>query len=461
MQEATMHARHEIDDNARRKPSSRPKPGQGPATPASALLDLQRKLGNAAVADMIAQRSTHRAPPVEGVPIIPAGAESAGSEHGDTAQRPAEPAAVQRWAFVGQEQIEPDVRGLSPAMKEYAHDSLVHDYEDWGEFRGHTEGKTDYVGNLPGPVSSGTWVRFDREGTNVLGENHTKVTLPDVLVAVGSRSFKYEPFATDDFGSEPKAGKAERASLEPMRKKLGIDKDPDSGKYGIESIYPKMGYLISQLHDALGSPALLGDFREGGFKSHEGAQIPRYLKIAWEYGKDMLSYKGTEPTQERDALAEWVGENRNSGMARITDRFKGSLGRFIEELPMQGFIGDLLDTTEADEYKSPLRKYVELLVLELWARGKRKALPKDRNGRPAVADMGARLWGERDPNIESEVARTANQGTRYVGLGDDHRKFLEAKLADERVHYYDMAEHHLRDFEEKTRNRKRQAVTSW
>ena len=94
-----MHARHEIDDNARRKPSSRPTPGRGPATPASALLDLQQKLGNAAVADMIARRSSPHAP------AAPVGNETAA--HGDTGAPPTAPAAVQRLAFVNEQKIPP------------------------------------------------------------------------------------------------------------------------------------------------------------------------------------------------------------------------------------------------------------------------------------------------------------------------------------------------------------------
>lgn len=80
---------------------------------------------------------------------------------------------VQRWAFIAEKQVPPDDKKLDSKMKALAVDKLVHNYTSQAEFRNHAAGKTDYLGNLPGPASSGTWVRFDQTGTNLLGENHT------------------------------------------------------------------------------------------------------------------------------------------------------------------------------------------------------------------------------------------------------------------------------------------------
>jgi hypothetical protein len=40
-------------------------------------------------------------------------------------------------------------------------------------------------------------MRFEPTGINLLGEDHTKVSLDKVLPVVGSTSFIYEPFAAD------------------------------------------------------------------------------------------------------------------------------------------------------------------------------------------------------------------------------------------------------------------------
>lgn len=430
-----MHARHEIDDNARRKPSSRPKPGQGLAAPASALLDMQQKLGNAAVADMIAQRSPHRAPPVEGAPIIPPRAETVGSEHGHPAQRAAEPAAVQRWAFVNGQQQSPD--GLKGKKKNFARDELVRDYTSDDEFEKHAAGKTDYLGNLPGPASAGTWVRFERRGTNVLGEHHAKVTLPDVLTAVDSKDFIYEAFATDDFSSEPKTREAESKSLKATREKLGIAKEHDLGRYGLESMYPKMGILMSDLFYAINDRQQRLDYARGGSKQHSGLQMTRYVKIAWEYGKDIRKYSGQEGlTPARAELAAF----RPSA---------AGLDGYIRKLPDEGCIGDLLD--DAEDYRGPLREYLEVLIPELWAREPRTPLTEtqQQNGR-ALANMGERMSQERNSKIRDRVAKEVHRGVRYVGMGEDHREYLANNLNDPKITFYQMDGAELQGFEDRT-----------
>ena len=424
-----MHARHEIDDNARRKPSSRPTPGRGPATPASALLDLQRKLGNAAVADMIARRSSPHAP------AAPVGEETTGSEQRDTAKRQVEPLAVQRWAFVNGQQQSPD--GLRGKKKKLARDQLVHAYTSDEEFEKHAAGKTDYLGNLPGPVSAGTWVRFECRGTNVLGENHTKVTLPDVLAAVDSKDFVYEAFATDDFGSEPKTQEADRKSLKATREKVGIAKEQDLGRYGLESLYPKMGVLMSDLFYAINDPQQLRRYARDGAAEHSGLQMTRYVKIAWEYGKDIRNYSGQEGlTAARAELAAF----RPS---------EAGLDGYIRKLPDGGHIGDLLE--DADDYRGPLREYLEVLIPELWAREPRTPLTEgqQQNGR-ALASMGDRMSQERNSKIQDRVKKEVHRGVRYIGMGEDHLEYLANNLDEPKITFYRMGGADLQGFEDRT-----------
>ena len=74
-------------------------------------------------------------------------------------------------------------------MKAMVSDSLVRNYVDIDEFKKHADKKTDYLGNLAGKVKTGTWLRFSATGINILGENHTMVTLQDVTPAVESKGF--------------------------------------------------------------------------------------------------------------------------------------------------------------------------------------------------------------------------------------------------------------------------------
>jgi hypothetical protein len=109
---------------------------------------------------------------------------------------------VQRHAFVRDKQVKPSSPNLTPTMKAMAADTTVRDYRDGGEFADHADGKTDHLGTLRAG-SPGTWVRFARTGSNLLGEDHTKVKLEHVMPAVGSTSFIYEPLATDDLSASP------------------------------------------------------------------------------------------------------------------------------------------------------------------------------------------------------------------------------------------------------------------
>ena len=91
-------------------------------------------------------------------------------------------------------------------------------------------------------LADGTWMRFNPAGINLLGEDHTLVTLLDVLPRVGSQSFIYEPFSSDNLAD----GTAMKATYEAENQdkfaEAGVDGVADKQQFGAESLYPKMGY---------------------------------------------------------------------------------------------------------------------------------------------------------------------------------------------------------------------------
>lgn len=185
-----------------------PRPTRGGPTPnaeESALLELQRTVGNAAVAKLLADRARHSAPP--GAKPRPATFRGARVGSGATTARPV---PVQRSAVVnGQPVTVGDPRLTTDKMIEWVQDQSRREYESMNEFEQHAAENTDYLGNMP----SGQWVRFSRTGINVLGERHTGVTLPDMLKVVSGRTppgYLYEPFSTDDFSQEPRTEAAYR-----------------------------------------------------------------------------------------------------------------------------------------------------------------------------------------------------------------------------------------------------------
>ena len=125
---------------------------------------------------------------------------------GETARAPAAPAellalqqgagnravaalVVQRHAFVRDKQVKPSHPSLTPAMKAMAADTTVRDYHDGGEFADHAARKTDHIGTLRAG-SPGTWVRFPKTGSNLLGEAHDHVKLDHVVAAATPRRWK-------------------------------------------------------------------------------------------------------------------------------------------------------------------------------------------------------------------------------------------------------------------------------
>jgi hypothetical protein len=186
------------------------------------VVALQRAAGNRAVSAVL--RGTHTT----------GHAEPTGQER----------MVVQRRAWVGARQVMPDEPGLTANMKALAGDNLVHIYLSNSEFADHAAGKTDYLGNLPASSTSpGTRVRFSPKGTNLLGENHEQITLEDVIPAVGSTSFIFEPFSTDVLtpGSPWKRPTTSRPRIDSHTS--ASPASPTSGNSGLSRYIPRWGSL--------------------------------------------------------------------------------------------------------------------------------------------------------------------------------------------------------------------------
>ncbi|WP_338599218.1 hypothetical protein [Saccharopolyspora sp. SCSIO 74807] len=451
-----MHARHEIDDNARRKPSSRPTPGRGPATPASALLDLQQKLGNAAVADMIARRSSPHAP------AAPVGEETTRSAHGDTGALPTAPAAVQRLAFVNGQKIPSTDGTLNDEQKKLAGDDLVHDYTSLREFEDHAAGNTDHLGNLSGTASEGTWVRFDQNLTNVLGERHSKVTLPHVLNAVDSDRFLYEPFVTDGFAGEPHTKKAYEDELGATLERVGMsEQQSDVVAHGAESLYPKLGEVAAILIKQLQRP---GERPPGPTDEVDkyGRMLQGYLKIAWQYGKDVRSKEPKKPAQEKLVAEYTATKNKKSdrtGVAKAADLLRDDVNHFVKGLPRGGSLWEAFADEDTHRFAGPLESYLKVLLEELRERGKEDETAKtdatrmgDHSGM-TLDDKEIEMRNRRNKHFKKAVEGAVADGVRYVGMGKDHYDALDRVPG---ARYYDMVDVDLRQFERETANRKNQ-----
>jgi len=363
---------------------------------------------------------------------------------------------VQRWAWVSAAQVQPSEPGLDPRMKTFTTDHTVRDYGSMVEFADHAAGKTDHLGNLPASSSSpGTWVRFAPAGTNLLGEDHTKVTMEHVAPAVGSTSFTYEPFATDDLSSRPKMKAAYETENADNFARFGVTMQPDKRQFGGESLFPKIAFAFVLLQPYVDGSGSLADLKAG---QYVGQPLQRYLKIAWGYAADVVD-EVAQLKQARNPVPP-----AHARLAATYTATKADLDGFITGLPVDGYLGASLDT----------------------AAGRRKLPSLSRLGRAVVASMTVRMQNDTEITADertrlnamprgtdeekaaafgtwrnlyfSHATRAAvARGVRYVGMGRAHLDYLKAEGLPAGSRGYDMVAKDLIDFQTLTDNLKRTA----
>jgi hypothetical protein len=392
-----------------RRASHRPDEGadERAPTPPAALLALQQGAGNRAVANLV----------------------------------------VQRYAFVRDKQVNPSHPSLTPAMKAMAADTTVRDYKDGGEYADHAAGKTDHIGTLQAG-SPGTWVRFPRAGSNLLGEDHTKVTLEHVVRAVGSTNFIYEPLAIDDMSALPSMKAAYEQENAARLTRMGVGGTADTRKLGSESLFPKIGFNMAAL-----LPELQGGPKFEGLKAaaYFGQPAQRYLKIAWGYGKDVAGEIAGLKAAKRPVPPELTR------LAATAKRLTPALDAFITGLPVEGFLGDALDTTAGRKHVPDLVRFCTDAMNAMTARiatdavlteAERKTLQA--MPRATAEQKGALFAVWRDMEFSHAVRAAVARGVRYAGMGQLHLAALQAEGLPPNSHAFDMQGLDLADFKTKT-----------
>ena len=356
---------------------------------------------------------------------------------------------IQRWAWVSAAKVKPTEPSLDPAMKAFAADKVVRDYGSDAEFKAHAAGKTDYLGNLPGPASKGTWVRFSPTGTNLLGENHTQVTLEEVVRAVGSTSFIYEPLSVDTMAP----GSSMKAAYETENKdrfaRMGVAGVADKQQFGAESLFPKMGYGLNLLVPILSS-GKLDDLKPGAYV---GQPAQRYLKIAWGYSKDV----GADIAALKAAKKKVPKELKD--LQKLQKSLSGQLDGFLTSLVVDAYLGDALDTPAGKKLIPALITFCQRFVSAMLARAATddalsntertdlKAMKKGSNSeKQGVFDK----W--RNLHFSHAVRDAAKRGVRYAGMGRAHMDYLIAEGIPANSRTYDMTGKDIADYDQLTKN---------
>jgi hypothetical protein len=370
---------------------------------------------------------------------------------GGSSTRPTTP-TVQRWAWVSGSQVMPDAAGLNASMKTFAADKVVRDYTSMAEFKDHAAGKTDYLGTLPAASSSpGTWVRFEPKGTNLLGENHTMVTLDHVVPAVGTTSFVNEQFATDDLSAKPAMKAAYETEGAPTFKIYGVAGVADKRQFGAESLFPKIAYALNMLLPYTTGAEPLSGLKPG---KYIGQPLQRYLKIGWGYATDVAD----EVAALKKAKKTVPGHLK--ALAKVYNAKKADLDAFVKALPVDGYLGDALDTVDGKKKLPALEKFCRAIAVAMIARMKtdteltsdeRKALRKMPR---KTADEQNKAFGKwRNLHFSHAVRDAVGRGVRYAGMGREHLKYLIAEGLPAKSKSFDMVAKDLTDFETLTKTR--------
>ncbi|WP_433290704.1 hypothetical protein ACQPZQ_00065 [Pseudonocardia sp. CA-142604] len=367
--------------------------------------------------------------------------------------------SVQRAAWVGGQRVDASSgAALTPEMHELAADRDVHDYQDENEFRRHAAGQTDYLGNIEHqrPEYNRIWVRFSPTGLNVVGENHAQVTLPDIVKAVGTRSFIYEPFPTDDLSANPAtAAASDRANVGPMAA-LGIRENDNIRQFGAESLFPKLGYAFAGMMP-LATPDNLS--RMNGFT---GKRLQHYLVIAWTYGGEVRAeVEARNQRTSAEVADEPVEQHRaEAKIAKFHDT-QQLLGGFVDALQSDAELGvSLADWRAAHpesldrllgELREFGRNFIELLAAKV---DEDTSLSKSDQKYVKANPNLDRFQYWRDMKFQASALAAHARGVRYAGMGANHMRDLRRRLGLNRgIHYYSISEEGLAQAKMLTRRR--------
>jgi hypothetical protein len=319
--------------------------------------------------------------------------------------------------WVGEGKIrKDDVPDLYAATKPYAEDDLVRDFASWEEALAFAAGTTDYIGNLPGPVEPGIWVRFDSTGLNIIGEEHDYVSLEQTTAAVRSRSFIYEQFATDTLPPDSEFKKAYLIENTDLLGKFGVALNSDLTLVGGESLLPKIADTVAELVPYFDKTADMADMTSAD-DGYLGQPDQRYLKIGWGWAKDLV---GNATTDAENALVQAVSTHH------------GILDPFITNLPVDGFLGDPLIEEEHEDKYEPLLELCQAYVPVMMERAHNdpgitvpeqqllKEMPTD-----TVEEQQEMFGLWRNLYFAKATEKAAERGVRYAGMGDYHREWLE------------------------------------
>jgi hypothetical protein len=309
-----------------------------------------------------------------------------------------------------------DVPGDSAAARPYVTDGVDRDFDDWAEAREFEAKHTDYIGNLPGPEKTGTWLRFAPAGLNIVGEDHTFVSLEQTTAAVRSTNFIYERFATDDLPPDSAFRQAYVTENNALLLQFGVNVHGDLKSFGGESLLPKIADTVAELVPYFDGTLPMYTMTEDSGQ-YVGKPDQRYIKIGWAWAKDLAAKAATDAEK---ALVAAVTKHHEL------------LDPFITALPVDGYLGDPLVEDDHRDKWQPLLELCKAYVPVMIEMAYKDAgiTPEEQEllkSKPVeTTEQQQQMFGLwRNLYFAKAVENAAGRDVRYAGMGDFHREWLE------------------------------------
>jgi hypothetical protein len=184
----------------------------------------------------------------------------------------------------------------------------------------------------------------------------------------------------------------------------------------------------------------LDDLKAGAYL---GQPAQRYLKIAWGYSADVAAQVKQLKTASKKGSKK--PPKALDDLANVHETVKDKLDGFITALPVDGHLGDALDTPAGRKLLAPLQQFIEAVIAALLERTSTDTALTDKE-RKDLGSMAKVSQIERDAvfykwrslHFSHSVRAAAKRGVRYAGMGKDHLVDLIAEGIPPNTHTYDM-----------------------
>ncbi|MEH2279650.1 MAG: hypothetical protein V7K40_34020 [Nostoc sp.] len=283
-------------------------------------------------------------------------------------------------------------------------DDIVRYFNSKNEFFKYAEEKTENIGYVK---KKQTWIRLPNQ-LIVLGENHNKTTLTDIVNAVHTQKFMYEGYTElpEETTTKIKTLIAERDQY--LNKKMNLDKN-DKYNHKAEDFYPKVLKGLYNIKFVQDLPQL---------KPPSDYLIKAAIITAASCDKTSELYKIYK--QEREMFDSISNENLNDVLGK-TDK---EIWKIFKD------------------FRNEFTKYAEVKIERT-----KKANPKDtsefqsdKNYSKEEKDPERKADKERDFSMYQHIKKAKAEGYLLYGLGEFHRERLQNLLDKEGIQNQEMDE---------------------